>query len=435
VQRNTKQLLKNVSWNMLGGIGQKVVTPLFHLFIARLLLPEDYGNFAIAMTVMFLYDVVKDIGLSDAILAQRLNVDFSKQLTVIFLCTSVAWYIFLLCASEIYQFYFGFHEVISYLSIMVWAVFFNALFDPIVLKIKLEQNYKLLMYRQLLLSIVSGGLALILAARGYGGESLAIAYLVSYAIAPVLVLKYFDAAYQKFNFSLFKPLINTAKNTMVQRLSGFCIFQTDNLIIGAVIGPASVGLYKISQQIVNITFNGTIPLVSQVFFTDFSEKYQSGDFSFIQKAYSMYSALFGVFFLVFSVSMYFFSESIIFILLGENWSQVSPLIVLLSTPLATLAMCAPNADLAKIFGFTHLYSYFDIFRSFSTLIVLLICAQYGLTIAVIGLTIIMFVNNIINELIFSKAQSSLNLLRVKLLLSLINIFWGGFVTLNVYSSL
>jgi len=113
MQENAKNLLKNVSWNMAGGIGQKVVTPLFHLFIARLVLPEDYGDFAIAIAFMFFYDAIKDIGLTDAILAKRLDFDFSKQLTAVLICTSIAWYLCLFFINKIYQFYFGYHDAIT----------------------------------------------------------------------------------------------------------------------------------------------------------------------------------------------------------------------------------------------------------------------------------------------------------------------------------
>ena len=52
-------------------MGGKFLGPVFQVLIARLLLPADFGVFAIALAWIAAFEIIKDWGLTHAILVRR----------------------------------------------------------------------------------------------------------------------------------------------------------------------------------------------------------------------------------------------------------------------------------------------------------------------------------------------------------------------------
>ena len=83
------QLRVNISWNVVGGAGARLLIPLFQLAIARFLSPPDYGAFAFAMAAVMLFDVFKDLGVGDVLIANSAKTaDFSILFTLLIITSS-----------------------------------------------------------------------------------------------------------------------------------------------------------------------------------------------------------------------------------------------------------------------------------------------------------------------------------------------------------
>ena len=77
------QLFANIGWNVLGNMSAKAIGPIFSILVARLLMPSDYGVFGVAMACMVLLNLVKDMGISQAIIVNQEEDDWrSIQFTV-----------------------------------------------------------------------------------------------------------------------------------------------------------------------------------------------------------------------------------------------------------------------------------------------------------------------------------------------------------------
>jgi len=423
------RLRRNISWNTIGGSFGRLITPIFYLLVSRSLSPADYGYFALGLAIFYFYDTYKDLGFGDAVIAQRNSQNYTNSLISIQLLTAIVSFTLLLVILLLVM-HDSVHWNLAFVILIMSVSFFvNAFTDPVIVHLRLTQDYRVLAARQIIAAFIGGASGLLLVNYGFGLYSLPFSFLISNIVSMLLILKLAGTAYEPVIVDL-SPLRHTARNVVFQRLSGFLVFHADNMIINSFLGSAALGIYKVSQQLTNLIPNSTLLLANQVFFSEFSLRAKKNDYGYIEKIYTKYCLFSGATLLLFSVFIFYIFDDIIVYILGSQWSGVANIVTLLSCSLATAFMCLPNNDLSKIMGFTRVYTIFSIIRSVITLLAISFAAQFGLKITAIVWVLVAVIANITNEIIFLHLQKRVNLRGVKSWLYCINISWLAFVVFN-----
>ncbi|HET6183356.1 MAG TPA: lipopolysaccharide biosynthesis protein [Acetobacteraceae bacterium] len=116
----------------------------------------------------------------------------------------------------------------------------------------------------------------------------------------------------------------------------FLRIRADNLIIARVLGPTSLGIYAVAQEISSLPFSELIQPIGQVLFAGFAAVRQAG--SGVDSAYAR--ALGSVFLLVLpaTVGVAFIAEPATALLFGPQWMAAVPLIRILAMT-GTLMVC------------------------------------------------------------------------------------------------
>lgn len=425
------KLLNNILWNTLGGAGAKLIAPLFQIAIARILSPSDYGYFAVVIAIVYLYDMVKDLGFTDSIVANfRSNQQVSAQFSVQFITSTVS--IALLAA--IHQYAASSQlidpQITEMLLFTLVVIAINPIADSYTTFHRIHQNYQIIANRQLLFGLVSGCSGLLLALNGFGVYALLFGFILGHLLALVYLWYCTRELALRLDLTGFRLLFDSGKHIVVQRLSGYLVSHGDALIIAKFLGPQSLGLYRMAHQLVNILPTATFLYSNQVLFTEFAQRIRTGDFAYVESVYRKYTLLAGLGLLVFSVLVVFFSPFVIELILGPQWLSLPQYVGLLSAGLATSYMSLPNRDLARILGFTHVFTVYSIGRGVFTFCMVFVGAQWGIKEAVLGWLIAGVLANIVSEIIFHGRQSKISLVKIKVPLFAINIAW--LVTLGFY---
>jgi O-antigen/teichoic acid export membrane protein len=424
-------LSRNMSWNVLGGAGAKLLTPLFQIAIARILSPADYGSFAVAMAVVYLHDVFKDLGLNDAIIATYQSEQEISTLFTIQLITGVLSYlgVVLICVFIPELMGFG-SETVGLLLVTTLVFLINPFIDPILTYFRIKHNYRFIAIRQFILALTSGIVGLVLAYLGFGGYSLAIGFVLGSMLSALYLFNMGGGPKIQLKIESLARLMATGKHLLAQRASGYLVSSGDTFLINAYLGAQSLGLYRMGHQIINLIPNSTFFLANQVLFSEFSSRAKLGEFDYIKKVYRRYAVLSGILLLLFSISVLLFGESIVSLFLGSKWLGIVDVLILLSAGLSTGFMSLPNIDLAKVFGFSHVYTIYGIVRGASTFLAVFVFARFGIEVAVIAWVSVNILSNLVNELIFFAYQRNISCFPIKLLLYLLNITW--FIILSTH---
>jgi len=421
---------RNASWNVLGNLSGKLLGPAFHVLIARLIVPEDFGVFAIAMAWLAAFEIGKDWGLTQAILVSRGGASVLRLQFTVQLATALVFCAATVAAAPIVAGLFGLPSLGVVLPLISVAALLDAVADTAVTDCLMTQRYRRLAVRQMLASLVSGALGLLLAHQGYGVYSLVTGYLVGHA-AGTLSLAAGARAYLEpaRDWTEMRNLMMVGRHIVLQRLFGFLVSQADSFIVGNALGIRALGLYRMGNLLAFLLPAATVPQLQQVTFTELLGR---RDVENIRSRYNQFATLAGVSLLLYSVAVYLTAPAVIPLLLGEQWREAVPLMQVFAAVVITGFVTPMNMDLAKILGFFGSYTYFAVVRCVATVIAVAWASQYSTMHVVITWVIAGFVSNLANDVIFYTKQDVVKVTRDKLALTCASWLWAGFVIMGSF---
>jgi O-antigen/teichoic acid export membrane protein len=423
---------RNVGWNILSNTGGRLLGPVFQILIARIILPGDFGVFAIGVAWLAVFDIGKDWGLSQAIVVRRGgSAEIALQFTVQ-LITAFAFYALTLAATPVAAHLFGLPSLEVVLPLMGLIAFISAVADPIITDCLMAQHYRRLAIRQMVMPVVTGVVGLVLAYLEYGVYSLVIGLLVGHAAGAFsLVAGGRTGLRMSLDLGLVRDLMPVGKHIVFQRLFGYLVAHADSLIVGKALGPQALGLYRIGNLVAFLIPTAVVTQAQQVVFTELSAR--SGPEN-IRRHYNLFADIAGVMLMFYSVAVYLAAPLLVPAVLGEQWQPSVPFIQIFATVVVTGFTTPLNADLAKILGFIRIYTYLAAVRSVATVIALLWAAQYSTMHVVITWVAVGFVSGFMNEVVFYAKQDVVRLTFNKAALTVASWIWAAFAIVEVLRS-
>jgi O-antigen/teichoic acid export membrane protein len=415
----------NVSWNIIGSIGGKFIGPVFQVLIARLLLPADFGVFAIGLAWIAAFEIIKDWGLTHAILVRRGGkAEIVLQFTVQIL-TAMSFYLITLALTPVAVDLFGLVDLAIVLPLVGLTVFISAVADPIITDYLMGQRYRQLALRQVTMPIASGVVGLLLAHFGCGVYSLVFGLLVGHLVGVLSLLVGGHVGFRfSLDFGLVRNLMPIGKHIVLQRLFGFLVGQADSFIVGRALGPQALGLYRMGNILAFLFPTASVAQIQQVIFTELSAK---GNADQLRARYNQFTNIAGVTLLLYSLGVYLLAPMLIPMVLGEQWREAVPLMQIFAAVVVTGFLTPLNVDLAKVLGFVHTYTHFAIWRSIATVIAVLWASQISTVHVVVTWIVVGFISNLVNDIIFYRMQNVVHLTGTKILLIGTSWVWAAIV--------
>lgn len=266
-------LINNTKWVAISQFSRVGLQLLGMLFLARLLDPADYGVMAMAMIVVNLANLLRDLGTSAAVV-QRDELDENAKTTVFWLNFGVGLTLSVLVA--------GLAMLIGYifaspsLPRVLWLL---ALGFPITASSAVHQallerqsRFKLLAGIEILSSGTGLSVAILLARFGFGVLCLPAQILTAATLSAVQlwILGRWRPG-RKFDLDSFKSLFSYSGNLTAFNLINYLARNADSIVVGKLLGAVQLGVYSQAYRVMlfplqNMTFVATralFPLLSR----------------------------------------------------------------------------------------------------------------------------------------------------------------------------
>ena len=421
---------RNVGWNILGNVGGKLLGPAFQLLIARLLLPADYGIFAIAFAWLAVFEIGKDWGLTQSIVVRRGGKPETALQFTVQLATAFVFYGATLAVTPLAASRFGLPELNGVLPLVSLAAFMSAAADPIVTDCLLKQRYRHLALRQVVTALATGVVGLIFAYRGYGVYALAAGLLAGHAAGTLSLAVVGRASLGLMvDLRLMKDLLEVGKHIVLQRLFGFLVNQADSLIVGRALGPQAVGFYRMGNLLSFTAPTASVLQAEQVVFTELSA---NPDAAHLRRRYNLFTNVAGPLLLLYSIAAYMLAPALVAAVLGPQWQGAVPLMQIFAVAVITGFLTPLNIDLAKILGFPGTYTRYAAVRSTGTVVAILLASQYSTIHVVVTWVVAGLVSNLINDAIFYVKQDAVRLTYSKVAIIAATWAWAAFVIVKAF---
>jgi len=267
LQRLRATTMRGILWFGSDQFGRRIVDQMFAILLARLLLPKDYGVFALAAVFLTFLRIVGSMGMGAAVI-QRREIDDEYLSTGFW--ASVALGIILAAIGAATGFAVGWWlgdplvgRVLSVLSLSFLIIAGSSMQMAIVSR---RMDYRLLAFRSMAATLVGGVVGITMAYRGFGVWSFVGQELSMYAAGTLLIWRA-TGWRPRFIFvrSKFLELWSFGSRLQGASLFDYFVRQMDNLLVGRYLGSTALGYYTFGYSVFLAPLND-IGLLNRVFF-------------------------------------------------------------------------------------------------------------------------------------------------------------------------
>jgi len=319
-----------LGWMFTSSTSVQGVGLLTNMVLARLLLPTDFGAVALVVAVIAVLQTFSELGMSVALI-QRENLTSSLIDSAFFATIVMTLSIVVIMWSTASYFvnFFKMSVLADLLRIAAISYLFIGIFSLHRCLLLRDLRYKdisLIGFGAVLLSSVT---SIVLAFNGHGPYSIVWGQLLSSTIS--LLAGIWLTRYKPSSLGTFSDMCSLFSFGMwvsLGRLIGNAAGKVDAFVIGKVLDAATLGGYYMAQKIVLLIPNTYTGVIDQVMLPIYS-KFQK-ETSRVQDGYFKTLSLTSIILLPPICLIFTFADPLVRILLGGQWLQVIPLVMIMS---------------------------------------------------------------------------------------------------------
>ncbi|MFK5892541.1 MAG: oligosaccharide flippase family protein [Pseudomonadota bacterium] len=270
-------LVKNVIDSLKWGLSFKVITQILSWFVTiyviRLLTPDDYGMLALVDMSMALFMMLGTLGIGGAIIKNQAIQDNKIQaLLAILIIINVLLFLIVVSISSQLSIFFsqeGLRDALLLSSILFLTMPYITIYSSLLAR---ELKFKILESINFITTIIQFTTNLILAIYGFGFWSIIIGQLTG-NICTLIFLLFQKKKILKpsFDFKDSLPLIIDSKNNFFTAIIWQVNEKIDRFLISKIVGNQILGIYSMSNALVEKPVSLAGSLIQTVGLASFSK--------------------------------------------------------------------------------------------------------------------------------------------------------------------
>ncbi|MEO0727388.1 MAG: lipopolysaccharide biosynthesis protein [Bacteroidota bacterium] len=365
-------------WSFLRQVVGQVLNLAFGIVLARLLLPADFGDLAVAMILLGFLGIFKGLGLGNAFIYEP-KADrsvFSTAFIVAVLTAVLLAGMILLLAPHWVNWMDADAVVVQVLCWLTVEFLLSGIyFIPYYYLIR-NFNFRRLFWIDTTAVLLSGVVAVIIAWQGGGVWALVVRMILLSSLKLLLVL---DVLYQRlrlgFSTAIVQKLFSFSLPTLGDSSLSYVVRNFDDFLIGKFLGDKALGLYNRSYALLLLPVRQVSGVFSSVLFPALSRLERSEDRVLIYSqvirtvAFISFPAMIGCGVL---------REPLVIAVLGEQWVEMVPLIGVFSVLGALQSLATLNGSVFLATGATRLQLKLGLVTKGFVLLALWLGLSYGL---------------------------------------------------------
>lgn len=323
-----KDVIKGVSWYGILRITTKVIGFLEAIVLARILAPEQFGAYAVALLALGLLEVLTETGVN-IFLVQEKNIDqyISSAWIVSILRGIIIMFILLLTAPLIANFFHS-PESLSLLYFISFVPLIRGFINPSIVKFQKDLLFgKDFWFRGAIL-IIDTAVSIIVTVLTQNPIGIVIGLLVGVFVETFL--SYFIVSPRprfQIEKNYISKIFHRGKWITASTVFDYLFHNADNIVVGRLLGAASLGVYQLAYSIAvmplteigKVFLHVVMPILVKI----------SNDSSRLKSAFL--KTVLSIAIITFIPSLIIISFPQLFVwMLGEKWSALTTVLPVLA---------------------------------------------------------------------------------------------------------
>lgn len=298
--------------------------------LARILLPEQFGVYGVALLVLGLLEMLTETGINVFLIQQKDEIEkYLDSAWVVSIIRGLLITFLILVTTPITISFFNSPQVDNLLYIVALIALVRGFINPMEVVFQKTLQFKKEFLYQSVLFFVDATVAIVLGFVTKSESSMLIGMLSAAVFEVVLSFVVFK---QKpkilFDISKVKTVINSGKWVTGAGIFSYFFQNIDNIVIGKVLGVTQLGLYQQAYRISTLPVSEIGQIFNKVTFPVFVKI--SDDKKRLGTAYLKTLLIAFALVLPFGIIISLFSKQIILIVLGPNWLPIEPVLKVLA---------------------------------------------------------------------------------------------------------
>ena len=391
---------KAVIWSGIEKVGTYVVNFAIQIILARLLSPNDYAVVAMLAIFFSISQAFIDSGFATTLIQKQdcTQVDYSSVFFFNILIGSIV-YLFFFIGAPFIELFYGFKGLSLVTRVYSLNLFINsfAMVHRVILVKKLQ--FKKIAVITFFSSVLSAIPAIIMAYQGCGYWALVAQSLTSALITSGLIIyqsRWFPSLI--FSKSSMRKLAPFGLKMLIVYLFHAVYNNIYSLLIGKKFPAQELGYYDRGK---------TLSSMGPVGFSDFytralypiQAKVQN-DMDALEQSYNKSFSIMCLVIVPITAFMYFFTDEVIFTLLGHQWINCSFILQILCLGYMLYPLQALNMNMLKVKGRGDYMLKAEIIKKIMGILCVLVLINFNLKWVVIGWTCCSIIEFLISERFF-----------------------------------
>lgn len=367
------------------------------IIVARLLLPEDYGQIALIMILITIANVFVQSGFNTALIQKKDadEIDFS---TVFYLGLFVAGvlYVILFLSSPFIANFYGESQLILLIKVLSITLFFDAINSIQNAIISRSMQFKKLFYSSIGSILVSGAVGIIMAYKGFGAWALVGQQLTNQLFSALIM--WFTVKWRpKLLFSLIrlKGLISYGGNILIATLLGQLDLNLRSILIGKIYSNEMLGYFNRGKQFPELILTNIDGSIQSVMLPTYSSHQENRQKLKDMVRRSIVTSSFIIFPLMAGLAAV--AEPLIKLLLTDKWLPSVPFLQIYCIIYAIMPIHSANLQAIKALGHSGTILRLEIIKTVLNLVILFITVSYGVYAMTWGIVIGSLISTVINS--------------------------------------
>ena len=324
-----RDAVRGVGWSFIGSISSRIFQVITTFMLAKLLVPADFGVFALASIVINALAIVSDIGFAQVLIYLKGDIERSaNKAFILSIATSTALAAILFFSVNSIGSIFGVPAICWPMRVMALSLIVSG--SASVPSVILDRGLK---FKKKTMSEVPGAfiyavVSISLAAMGVGVWSLVVGWC-SMVIVDVGITWAICSWRPKWEFHVeeCKAIINYGKHLVVSIAVAFIFVQIDKAAIGKWLGVSALGAYSIAFTICNLPVTNLTAVINRVMYPAFSKL---ADITEVRDMYLQVLRPLSVIAFPCAAALMILAGPLLRVLYGSKWEQAIPLFPMLA---------------------------------------------------------------------------------------------------------
>lgn len=392
----TNKTISGIFWKLAERLGAQIITLVVSIVLARILLPEDYGVVTIVMIAITIFNVFVTHGFGTALVQKKNSdqLDFSTVFYFGLLLSCVLYGILFLISKPIATFYKN-DQIAIVLQIMGLRLPFAAVNSVQQAYVSKKMIFKKFFFSTLVGTIISGGVGIFLAYKGYGVWALVSQYLTNVVIDTILlfIIVRWHPSFC-FSFSRLRVLFKYSWKLLASGLLDTFYDELRSMVIGKKYTATDLAFYDKGKQFPSLISTNVNSSISSVLLSAMS-KIQD-DTAKVKEATRRSIKISSYLIFPCMVGMACVAQPFVHLVLTDKWLPIVPYLQIMCFVYAFSPIHTANLEALKAKGRSDIYLILEIIKKVVGIGILFATMWFGVLWIALGMGIATLISSVIN---------------------------------------